>query len=922
MVLANDSRFSMLGNRRSCRIHLNPGLHRLVVKFTSDAAPFSIDVHPVFSRTSAAATPIALSAAAQGYIRGLLAWFRGDLNEVAHVAATARDDHKRALLYLEALLWSAAEDHSPRAHAAWQALAAAHPSAVLARIKVAEASDDSKLDWLRTEVADLQHLRPESEAVAQLAVSISRSNPDSASEAWGQLIRIHPTCSALLQAIKVYDLAGAQGEAERTEQRLARCAPESLDYSRVLSDSGRHNEAIAFLQRRLSRNPLNRNARRMLVQELVLAGEWQKAKSEALQLHRIAHRSADYARLASDPAAVLNSRSERARGFARGNEFYSKYRRDGVAAVGQSASETSPAGVPALVILADQVLEIQNDGTASLYCHQLTRLLSLQAIGQYGEVRVPAGADLLELRTIKPDGRTIEPELNHQKRAISMPGLEPGDSIDQEFVTHYEDWRHLPPATLRFQLGAGNTPVLQTRLVTIAPTNEEVRFALFNGAPRPIRTMSDRHVVLTWEMDHLPASVPEPFAPSIPVPTVTIKGTENELDSVRDSLLGSTRVGPHVTEALLEQTFATVTDREKARRLYQLVNAKIESSGTDLADIPAEDSLAAGQGSRTSALLALTRAAGLEAALLLARRIGANCSDDLACYSEPLVRLWLPGEVVDVDPNVDGLAFGEIPPGLDHSRVLLVALDTRAAEKGPHTPEFVALNSSPARERSVGTGDLFLDSRGNLRVSVQITPGAARAQEIRSSLHSRTDREQRTFLEQLAERLFVGATDVRGQLLHLNDPEQPLNIILQCEVPQFLKMQPGRREIAQLAPLLGLGSDLTIESTRHSPLLLDSVLSETTVFHLHLPPAVSVAGLPPNIFLHSEFGEYALKFSRGDGQLNVERQFDIPVQVIETQLYPDFRRFVKNIDEAEHQRIVLEIRAVSSLRQALQPGPK
>jgi hypothetical protein len=375
-----------------------------------------------------------------------------------------------------------------------------------------------------------------------------------------------------------------------------------------------------------------------------------------------------------------------------------------------------------------------------------------------------------------------------------------------------------------------------------------------------------------------------------------------------------------VSETLLEQNLPTaISDREKTRRLYELVAAKIQSTGPDLADNTAEDSLAAGEGSRTSTLLALARAAGLKAALLLARRIGPQCTEDLACYTEPLVRFWVDGQIVDADAEADGLAFGALPPVIDRNRALLISLPSNPPEQMSDTPQVVALSLTPAQERSVGEGDLFLDSHGNLTAAIHIKPGSARSQEIRASLRSADDQQRLSFLERLAERLFSGATSVHGQIVHLNNPEQPLEITLNCYVPQFLNMQRGRRKIGQLAPLLGLRTALTSSATRHSPLLLDTAFLENAIFHLHLPQGVAVAVLPRDFAVHSEFGDYAVKFSYANGQLNVARQFEIPVQMIEAVHYRGFQDFVQKIDEAEQQQIILDVSGSSSLRETSQP---
>jgi hypothetical protein len=295
----------------------------------------------------------------------------------------------------------------------------------------------------------------------------------------------------------------------------------------------------------------------------------------------------------------------------------------------------------------------------------------------------------------------------------------------------------------------------------------------------------------------------------------------------------------------------------------------------------------------------------LNAALLLARKVGVTCASNsnLDCYTEPLVRFWLGGEIIDADAEADDLAFGNLSPTLDARDALLVPLAPRKTDK----PEIVALAVVPLQERSVGDGDLFLDRNGNLSASIHVRLGASRAQEIRGALRSGSERAQQDLLEQFASRIFAGATDIHGEISHVADPEQPLELSLQCAVPQFISMQPGLRETGQLAPLLGLRNSFGKAARRSYPMLLNSVLSESTVFHLHLPEGVAASSLPHDLIMNSEFGEYAVKFSQGNGQLNVSREFDIPVQVVAPDRFRLFLDFARRIDEAERQRITLAI---------------
>ncbi|HZU30786.1 MAG TPA: DUF3858 domain-containing protein, partial [Candidatus Angelobacter sp.] len=344
---------------------------------------------------------------------------------------------------------------------------------------------------------------------------------------------------------------------------------------------------------------------------------------------------------------------------------------------------------------------------------------------------------------------------------------------------------------------------------------------------------------------------------------------------------------------------------EKIKRLYQFVTTRIESSGPDWANNTAEDTLLNGQGSRTATLVALAQASGLKADLLLARRVGQNCGkgDDFCCYKEPLVRFWLNnGLVLDVDAESEDLTMGAISPSIAFTDALLVPLSAEDQKKA----RIVALSTKAAMEKSIAEGDLTIND-GNLSVNILVRLGPARAQEIRNLLRTAGGPERQAFFEQLAIRIFPGATAVTGTALHEKDPELPLELQLRYTVPQFITFTPksGVVDIDQLAPALGLGSVYARAATRKFPLYIESLYFESTIFHLHLPDGMNVITMPADFSSKGEFGEYSVRFIRLARQIDIHREFHIPVQVIMPERYAGFSNFARQIDEAEQQRISL-----------------
>ena len=194
----------------------------------------------------------------------MAAYFRSDFVEMANLLRNDRLAAKGSGQYLQALLYSAAEEHSPRADAAWKAVAGAQPSALLARLKSAESAiERGQTDAARPDVMSILAERPQSEAALRLAYALSRRNEVDAPALLSRLLESHPSCTRLAEAIKFYNAAAEQDKARRVEQQLASCAPESLQYARLLAESGRHSAAAAYLQQIVMTNPLHRAARRL-----------------------------------------------------------------------------------------------------------------------------------------------------------------------------------------------------------------------------------------------------------------------------------------------------------------------------------------------------------------------------------------------------------------------------------------------------------------------------------------------------------------------------------------------------------------------------------------------------------------------------------------------------------------------------------
>lgn len=889
-VFTHDARYTLRSGRDGITLKLAEGRHSLLLKFTAEAAPLRVAIHPQ-AESAVSEPPIANEL--RPYVEALQAYMNDDQPAVERRQTLLSG---RMAEYMKALLYSDSEGRSSEAEAAWEALS----PLPLARIRLVQiALNRGEYQEHKQEITDLAAALPDAEAVQQLVFEVLHNE-----EPLQRLLALHPSCAYLGEAMDFYSSGGRQDEAEKMESRLAGCAPESLEYVRKLSAAGEHDRAAKSLLKLLEHNPLHRMARRTLVEELLLSGHEQDARQQAQRLHEIAPGSAVFARLAKAPDEVLDSRSNRAAGFTEQKQFYLPYRRDGLKII-RNAAERRFAGGPSVTILSDKAVKLAQDGSVSVYIHRITRVLNKDGITRFGEAAIPRAADLLELRTVKANGQIIEPELTQQKPTISMPALEPGDSIEEEFVMHYAGWDETADDTGKFVFGSFTSPILYARFTVITPDGSALNIFQPRSPAVHVEHAGGRHTYL-WEQENILQAYSESSVPAGDLlPTVTVAPEENARARLRDEVMESTRAGLRVLEVARTFEQPGITGHEQAQRLYRFVTTKISSSA-DWNTITAEDTLVNSEGSRTATLLALSHALGLKTSLLLARKTGHGCSgaSDLNCYTEPLVRFWFAdGKTVDVDAESGGLSFGAFSATLDREDALLVSLNAQAEDEGRQL--HVSLTRDSADEKSLAEGDLLLESNGNLSVKLHVRLGLTRSQQVRAILHNANQHERQAFFEQLAMRIFPEAWHVSGSSVHEGDPGQPMEINMECSVSQLLDVQNGTAELDQLVPALGLRGLYAKSATRKFPLLIDAVFFESTIFHLHLPAGLRVRSLPSEFTARNEFGEYSVRFSTMAQQINIERDFRIPVQVIAPEKYEAFASFARQIDDAERRRISL-----------------
>jgi len=372
---------------------------------------------------------------------------------------------------------------------------------------------------------------------------------------------------------------------------------------------------------------------------------------------------------------------------------------DGAATIRAFEAAGKRYAAPAVMVLDRSVMRVFPTGAMMVLTHQIIRVDSKEAIDRWGEIPVPAGADILTLRTHKPDGSTREPEEIAGKENVSAPDLAIGDYVEWELVETRAPSAAFAPGFLadRFYFQSFDSPLARTELVLVTPAGVSLAVDRRAGAPAPqSRPAIDGTLRTTFAAIDVPqlyaeraAVLPVEYVPSVRVSSGVGWGAWARY--VAEELHASVRSSPEV-RAQAKQLHAQalgdarptklgspeIDRRALAATVVDWVTENIEA-GSDFGD-PASFTLAHRRGSRLALALALAREVGLPARAVLARsRLVADAGaatppQELDDFADALIEIDV-GErarpaLLWADLRLRHAALGYLPPGLDGARAL------------------------------------------------------------------------------------------------------------------------------------------------------------------------------------------------------------------------------------------------------------
>lgn len=665
----------------------------------------------------------------------------------------------------------------------------------------------------------------------------------------------------------------------------------------------RFDDAVALLQRLRVQWPRNAQLPKTLGDVLELAGR----KDDA--------RAAREAALALDGADLpLRRALEREK---TGKELLAAYAISTEEALKSYEAAPGSEDATSSFVLDAAAIQAFPDGTMVDRVHIIQKALDQQGVQDVAEVEIPQGATVLTLRTLKPDGRALEPENIDGKDGMSLPGVQVGDLVEYEYLLAHPTRGPAQPGftASAFYFQVARQPNSRSSYVVIAPKGSGMEVDAHNvKAPKP--QLEGELEVLRHEERRVPPYIPEPLGPPSAnewLPFVSVgagqRGNDGVVLSYADAFLERGLITWEVEDFARQavKDLKPPYGLDAVRAVYAAVQHKLSGRDAGLG-VSAAASVSQDRGSRVWLLEAALDALGLDARLVAVRAFTA----DPAPYVFPnesllpyiCLRVTLSdGQVVWLDPLVRFAPFGELPE---------FALGGLEAYVLPEAGRPMEKTKTPERTERPGksvTLELTLNEQGELSGRGVETYTGFEAAQLAEALESLSVDQRDQALQSALSRYFGGADLSKLAVKLEREVGAPVTVSYEFIARRFARPEGDRRLIASsLTYPLMVGRRFLAVPSRVTPLFLDSSEATVTKATLTLPPGWALSGPVAEVKLSGPSGSYVRREVQQGTTVVVDEDFRLTQSRVPTKQYEAFVQFAGEVDLVQQRDLLFEKR--------------
>ena len=592
--------------------------------------------------------------------------------------------------------------------------------------------------------------------------------------------------------------------------------------------------------------------------------------------------------------------------FFGGERVLEDLRIDGLAFVQDYLKDEKGYNLAGFYLLDYAAFRYYSDGSSLVVTHQISQVLNKQGIEILGEVHIPPGAIVTQLRTIKADGvTTVKPESIPNKTGISMPSLDVGDFIEVEYINAAsakgeKDGRFIVP---RWYFQITDAPLIHSEVVYDLPEDVEPMVDVRGNVPAPEITQVGAFKRYRYLMTEMLPPRKEPGAPA-PLETTPSIQLAHGFDvealrmNYRNQLLKRVRPSVYLQAALalaLGEMEPPKSLRAQVEHLYHFVLRETEQSSGNFLGARASWIWTSGQGSPLTLLKALLDLAEIKAEVVLVKPRGMPEPDskvpDLRFYSRAVLRVEADGEVLWLDPSSEFSPFNYLAPSF-HGRP---SLSLSAEGERETLPMYDA-----EIERQLARFEMRLTPEGDLEGRGVETSDGTRGVGLRNlvkQISGDPNKVQQVLQQYLTP--FFRAVEVTTHKFGDIKEKGPFAVEYEFKSSGFSTTTKEGLSVNAVIYNEALTQSLAGLGERQQPLVLNVPRRNEVELRFALPEGWSLVEAPRSSSIQSDFGSFSREVSIEGQTLTLTDRLDVEAQRISPERYPNFRAFAQSVDDAQ-----------------------
>jgi hypothetical protein len=592
----------------------------------------------------------------------------------------------------------------------------------------------------------------------------------------------------------------------------------------------------------------------------------------------------------------------------------------------------------ALILLAQESLEVKQDNTALYEGHYLIKILNRRGKEDFSEVVIGYDStyekvELLHARTIKPDGsiiaagkkdiRDVSRYLNFplysNARAyiISMPQVAEGVVLDYKFRIYKNRLINKKDLVLNYPVQA-KEPVLSADFKLILPAHRPAHIKILNNAYndfgarfKPRLDSANKRLIYRWIFRDIPQIVPEPKMPAeVRINPTFLVSTFDTWQQVydwwwplaRDKIKTSAAISKKVQELLA----VNHTQEDKIRAIYNFCAKEVRYVAVEYGQAgyephSAQEIFLNRYGDcKDQAILLVTmlREAGFKAyPVLVGTRDYFNLQEDFPAvlFNHCIVALQWQKNLTFLDPTAYTCSFGDLPVDDQDRKVLVFKED---AYQIAATPSF-----SCRHNRLITDVKISINSDETITGKVSVSTFGYYDQFQRAWLTLSQPELIKQALQKRIQEISIGGQLIDYQIHNLKDLNQPLILEYTFKGPQYWTTAGDLRILPQLA---NLDTSFLIKEKRRYPIEFISANIRQRNLEIVLPQNFRMKYLPANVQDERPEFEFKAQYDFKNNTIYFKENKATVHKSIDVADYIGAKKFYENLARRIKQRVVLE----------------